>query len=216
MKKARTPTKPRKLPTQERSRATVDAIMQAATYILVRSGWECLTTNAIAERAGVNIGSIYQYFPNKEAIVAELERRHVLQVRDKLTNTLPQLSKQNSLRKALILLVRAMVDEHRIAPAVHRAIEEELPRSVKRCLNDEGRGDDQPLQALQPFMKNVPDPPRLPPGRTCRAHAVIHERLASAGTFRSPRLRRRGRCAFWRGTSNVRLGDLRWNREHAA
>ncbi|MGC0013988.1 TetR/AcrR family transcriptional regulator, partial [Ralstonia pseudosolanacearum] len=62
MKTARTPVKPRKLPTQERSRATVDAIMQAATYILVKFGWERLTTNAIAERAGVNIGSLYQYF----------------------------------------------------------------------------------------------------------------------------------------------------------
>ena len=175
MKTARTPTKPRKLPTQERSRATVDAIIQAATYILVRSGWERLTTNAIAERAGVNIGSLYQYFPSKEAIVAELERRHVVQTRQKLTDTLPQLSKQNSLREALTLLVRAMVDEHRIAPAVHRAIEEELPRSVKRCLNDEGRGDDQPLRALQPFMKNVPDPRVALQVARVAAHAVIHE-----------------------------------------
>ena len=175
MKTARTPTKPRKLPTQERSRATVDAIIQAATYILVRSGWERLTTNAIAERAGVNIGSLYQYFPSKEAIVAELERRHVVQTRQKLTDALPQLSRQNSLREALTLLVRAMVDEHRIAPAVHRAIEEELPRSVKRCLNDEGRGDDQTLRALQPFMKNVPDPRLALQVARVAAHAVIHE-----------------------------------------
>jgi AcrR family transcriptional regulator len=175
VKTARTPTKPRKLPTQERSRATVDAIIQAATYILVRSGWERLTTNAIAQRAGVNIGSLYQYFPSKEAIVAELERRHVVQTRQKLTETLPHLSEQNSLREALTLLVRAMVDEHRIAPAVHRAIEEELPRSVKRCLNDEGRGDDQTLRALQPFMKNVPDPRFALQVARVAAHAVIHE-----------------------------------------
>lgn len=175
MKTTRTPTKPRKLPAQERSRATVDAILQAATYILVKFGWERLTTNAIAERAGVNIGSLYQYFPNKEAVVAELERRHVVQTRDKLTNSLAQLPRQNSLREALTLLVRAMVDEHRIAPAVHRAIEEELPRSVKRCLNDEGHADDQPLQALQPFMKNVPDPRFALQVARVAAHAVIHE-----------------------------------------
>jgi len=178
VKTVRTPTKPRKVPTQERSRATVDAIIQAATYILVRSGWERLTTNAIAERAGVNIGSLYQYFPNKAAIIAELERRHVVQVRDQLANTLPQLSKQRTLREALSVLVRAMVDEHRIAPAVHRAIEEELPRSVKRCLKDGGPGDDRPLQALQPFMKNVPDPRFALQVARVAAHAVIHEAAA--------------------------------------
>jgi AcrR family transcriptional regulator len=175
LKTARTPTKPRKLPTQERSRATVEAIIQASTYILVKSGWEHLTTNAIAERAGVNIGSLYQYFPNKEAIVAELQRRHVVQVREKLTSTFPQLREQPSLREALTVLVRAMVDEHRVAPAVHRAIEDELPRSVKRCLNGEGGGDDRPLQALQPFMKNVPDPRFALQLAGIAAHAVIHE-----------------------------------------
>jgi AcrR family transcriptional regulator len=175
VKTARTPTKPRKLPTQERSRSTVDAIIQAATYILVRFGWQRFTTNAIAERAGVNIGSLYQYFPNKEAIVAELERRHVVEVRDKLANALPQLSGQQSLRAALSLLVRAMVAEHRIAPAVHRAIEEELPRSVKRCLSDDRQGDDRALQALQPFMKNVPDPRFALQVARVAAHAVIHQ-----------------------------------------
>ena len=174
MKTARPPTKPRKLPTQERSRATVDAIIQAATYILVRSGWDHLTTNAIAERAGVNIGSLYQYFPNKEAIVAELERRHVVQVRDKLKSALPEVARQPTLRQALTLLVHAMVEEHRVAPAVHRAIEEELPRSVKKCLGGPG-GSDDALPAMQAFMKNVPDPRFALQVAHIAAHAVIHE-----------------------------------------
>ena len=72
----RPPLKPRKSPAQERSRATVEAILQAATYILRRRGYAALTTNAIAERAGVNIASLYQYFPNKEAVFVELCRRH--------------------------------------------------------------------------------------------------------------------------------------------
>lgn len=62
----------RKKPQQERSVATVQAILQAAAYILARDGWEAFTTNAVAEKAGVNTASLYQYFPNKEAIVAEL------------------------------------------------------------------------------------------------------------------------------------------------
>ncbi|CAH0441918.1 TetR/AcrR family transcriptional regulator [Ralstonia pseudosolanacearum] len=144
--------------------------MQAATYILVKFGWERLTTNAIAERAGVNIGSLYQYFPNKQAIIAELQRRHVLQTREILSKALPQVSEQRSLREALTLLVVAMIDEHRIAPAVHRAIDAELPRSVR--VPPSGAP---PLQVLQPFMKNVPDPHFALRIARIAAHAVIHE-----------------------------------------
>src|SRR5262249_62418487 len=67
---------PRKTPRQDRSRATVEALLEATAHILVRDGYARLTTNRIAERAGVNIASLYQYFPGKEAIVAELRRRH--------------------------------------------------------------------------------------------------------------------------------------------
>jgi len=68
--------KPRKTPRQERSRLTVDAILMAAAHILKTEGPERATTNRIAEKAGVSIGSLYQYFPNKEAIVALLRERH--------------------------------------------------------------------------------------------------------------------------------------------
>ncbi len=63
---------PRKTPTQERSQATFDAIVEAAARILRDRGTDGLTTNHIAEVAGVSVGSLYQYFPNKEAIVAQL------------------------------------------------------------------------------------------------------------------------------------------------
>jgi AcrR family transcriptional regulator len=65
------PTKPsvnpRKQPKQDRSQATVQAILTATTHILTEDGYDQLTTNRVAERAGVSIGSLYQYFPNKEA-----------------------------------------------------------------------------------------------------------------------------------------------------
>src|SRR5262252_10957748 len=67
---------PRKTPRQERSRATVEALLEATADILIREGYSKLTTNRIAERAGVNIASLYQYFPGKDAMVAELRRRH--------------------------------------------------------------------------------------------------------------------------------------------
>src|SRR5688500_11026502 len=84
----RTKLAPRKRPRQERSRATVDAIVQAAAYILVRDGYAKLTTNRIAERAGVNIASLYQFFPGKQAILAELQRRHVADQHEAMRETL--------------------------------------------------------------------------------------------------------------------------------
>jgi AcrR family transcriptional regulator len=66
---------PRKHPLQERSRHTVDAIIQAAGQVLVTHGLAKSTTHVIAKRAGVSVGTLYQYFQNKESIFTELQRR---------------------------------------------------------------------------------------------------------------------------------------------
>src|SRR5258707_15013262 len=63
-------TNPRKSASQERSRFTVDALLEATARILVKEGYDRASTNRIAEVAGVSIGSLYQYFPSKEALVA--------------------------------------------------------------------------------------------------------------------------------------------------
>ena len=60
---------PKKLPRQRRAIATVDALIEAATYILSHEGLGGFTANKVAEKAGVNIASLYQYFPNKEALI---------------------------------------------------------------------------------------------------------------------------------------------------
>lgn len=64
--------KPRKRPQQERSRLTVEAILEAAAQVLERDGYDALTTTRVAERAGVSIGTLYQYFPDKAVVVAGL------------------------------------------------------------------------------------------------------------------------------------------------
>jgi AcrR family transcriptional regulator len=70
---------PRKQPTQSRATETVNAVLEAAARVLERHGFEGYTTNAIAERAGVSIGSLYQYFPGKDAVtVALIERESAL------------------------------------------------------------------------------------------------------------------------------------------
>src|SRR5436305_14701526 len=70
-------TLPRRIPRQPRARVTRDAILQAAAHLLAARGWEASTTNHIAERAGVSIGSLYKYFPNKSSILAEVARRRI-------------------------------------------------------------------------------------------------------------------------------------------
>ena len=71
---------PRKSPVQERSSATVEAILQATIQVLLRDGKEQLTTTRVAGRAGVSVGTLYQYFPNKKSLLQAVLRRHLEQV----------------------------------------------------------------------------------------------------------------------------------------
>jgi AcrR family transcriptional regulator len=82
---AKTPDlEPKKWPSQRRSRETFDAIVEAATWLLAERGYAGTTTNHIAERAGVNIASLYEYFPGKDAIVAQVAERLVERVMARL------------------------------------------------------------------------------------------------------------------------------------
>jgi len=67
----------RKLPVQDRSRRTVEAILDAAAHLFVERGYAATTTNHVAEAAGVSVGSLYQYFPSKDALLVALDLRHL-------------------------------------------------------------------------------------------------------------------------------------------
>jgi AcrR family transcriptional regulator len=69
--------KPRKTPRQARSTATVDAIFQATIQVLLSEGVSQLTTTHVAERAGVSVGTMYQYFPHKQALLFAVLARHL-------------------------------------------------------------------------------------------------------------------------------------------
>jgi AcrR family transcriptional regulator len=129
-KRRRPPVEKRKTPRQERSRATVEAILQAAAYILVRSGYDALTTNSIAERAGVNIASLYQYFPNKEAILAELYRRHAAESRAAMLAASQTSGGKGhaSTARSIRRLVEALVAAHTVAPELHRIFTQDAAR----------------------------------------------------------------------------------------
>jgi len=116
----------RKTPRQDRSRATVEALLEATADILGRDGYAGLTTNRIAERAGVNIASLYQYFPNKDAIVAELRRRHGAEQRAGLRRVLAERT-DHSLEGTIRALVAVGVGGHARSPRLQRALAEEMP-----------------------------------------------------------------------------------------
>lgn len=175
MAKAKLTTKPRKIPSQERSRATVDAILQASTYILNEVGWGGLNTNAIAERAGVNIASLYQFFPNKQAVITELQRRHAAAIHQDLRYAVQHLSGQPTLNAALRVIVEMVVREHERAPEVHKAISEELPLSQRCTQYCQVELLDQMLSALQPLMKNVPEPKLAVYMAGVSIHSIVHQ-----------------------------------------
>jgi AcrR family transcriptional regulator len=168
--------KPRKTPSQDRARATVEAILEAAAYILVRDGWEKFTTNSVAERAGVNIASLYQYFPNKESIVAELQRRHIEKGRAAYPEMIVQLRSQPDLRAALKIMVDGAIAEHRINPKLHKVFAEELPRGCRRVHGDRDKDLIARLATvLEPYPIRAPDLDIALFLVRAIGHAAIHE-----------------------------------------
>jgi AcrR family transcriptional regulator len=123
-------TKPRKDASQERSRATVDALVEATARILVREGFDKASTNHIAEVAGVSVGSLYQYFPSKEALVAAVIARHQQEILHTVRRELAE-AMNLPLEKAVHKLVAVAVKAHRIDPRLHRVLAEQIPRVGK-------------------------------------------------------------------------------------
>ncbi|MGN6517143.1 MAG: TetR/AcrR family transcriptional regulator [Rhizomicrobium sp.] len=108
----------------------MDALVGATARILVKDGFDKASTNRIAEVAGVSIGSLYQYFPSKESLVAAVIARHQ---RDILQNVRRELAEAMGLplAKSVRKLVSAAVKAHRVDPRLHRVLAEQIPRVGK-------------------------------------------------------------------------------------
>jgi AcrR family transcriptional regulator len=123
-------TNPRKQATQARAASTVDAILKATARILVKEGYDHASTNKIAAAAGVSIGSLYQYFPSKEALVAALAERHIQEMVGVLREAVARLLSL-PLEKAIEQVVRLMVEAHSVDPKLHKVLVEQVPRIGK-------------------------------------------------------------------------------------
>src|ERR1044071_4968273 len=123
-------TRPRKHASQERSRATVDALVEATARILVREGFDKASTNRIAATAGVSVGSLYQYFPSKEALVAAVIERHRQEIQE-VARTAIEKAVGQPLQKAVRTMVIAAIAAHSVDPKLHRVLAEQIPRTGK-------------------------------------------------------------------------------------
>jgi AcrR family transcriptional regulator len=116
----------RRRPSQRRARQTVEAILDAVVRILKREGGRAVTTNRIAEVAGVSIGSVYQYFPDKGAIFTALHERHIEEIDRVVEQTLVQ-NATASLDELMRAMVEAMIDAHANDPELYEALFMQVP-----------------------------------------------------------------------------------------
>ncbi len=111
----------RKIPTQARSRATVDALLDATIQVICDLGYEQTTTQRIARRAGTSIGSLYQYFPDKDALLCEVVRRFTDEYQSISEQVLLEASRSspcNAVRK----VVKLAFDRRRQEPEFYKRI----------------------------------------------------------------------------------------------
>lgn len=118
---------PRKKPVQGRSRATVEAVLSAAARILEDQGLSGFNTNAIAERAGVSVGSLYQYFPSKDAILVALMEQSLTLFYEDLSAAIDR-APGTSLAEDLKFMLRMGLMSHLRRPNLMRLLEGEFQR----------------------------------------------------------------------------------------
>ncbi len=127
-KKAR--KNPVRIARQARSKATVDTIIEAATRILAEAGWPALNTNAIAVRAGVSVGSVYEYFPNKHAIIDVIIDHHLEAAEALLADAAGEIKGLIAPDRVVEVLVIGFIRLHSDNPRLHRALSSEVPIST--------------------------------------------------------------------------------------
>ncbi|KPQ32227.1 MAG: TetR family transcriptional regulator [Porphyrobacter sp. HL-46] len=117
---------------QARSRNTVETIVEAATRILASDGWSALNTNAVARIAGVSVGSVYEYFKNKEAILDVILDRHLSSGEAQLAELAAVTHDAVCLDDIVGLLVEGFVVVHCDNPRLHRVLSGEVPVSDRQ------------------------------------------------------------------------------------
>lgn len=157
----------RKIPRQARARASVDAILEAASQVLQGEDG-ALTTNAVAKRAGVSIGTLYQYFPDKNAILIALARQELsltgMIVTESLSNREAEMELDERLRRAVRALIEGFRGRQRarkslIEALIANGLSDELTRPVdevmRAILSKAPRSADETMPEVRPMTAFV-------------------------------------------------------------
>ena len=196
--KRRKPVKaisPRKEPRQRRAEETVAVIVEAAARILEEKGFEGFNTNAIAEKAGVSIGSLYQYFASKNALLSAVIEREAAP----LLAVEQELSEMEECAVALRSYVRASIRHQMRRPQLARLIDVAEKREV---FADQVTGTAMRLRAVVEAILRLPDAPRVA-NRVTAAEDLLAltqglvDAAGERGEGESTRLLRRVEGAIW-------------------
>lgn len=182
---------PSKRPRQRRSELTRDRILDAAVSVFSEFGYARGTTNRIAAFADVSIGSLYQHFPNKDAIVVALASRH-LEAGVATANQRRPLCDPASLEQVIGDVVAAAFDNHRQDPEFLRVLVEQAPRSHELLVKVAQRRTES-IEAMREFLAAHPDVVVADKEAAARLvvitiESVVHHALAAPQTLGVPEL----------------------------
>jgi AcrR family transcriptional regulator len=185
----------RKTPRQKRSADTVAVIVEAAARVLERSGFEGFNTNAIAEKAGVSIGSLYQYFPSKNALLRAIIEREAVP----LLGVSEELANLQGCKLALRRYIHASVRHQMRRPDLARLIDVAEKREI---FNDQVSSTMSRLQAVVERILSLPDAPRVANKAVAAADLLAITRslvdvAGERGEGESVQLMRRVEGAVW-------------------
>jgi AcrR family transcriptional regulator len=119
----------RKAPNQERSKARVDQILEVTCELMATNGLEKLTTNHIAKASGMAVGSLYRYFPNKQAIIYEIYLRWLGQVRERMERFLEEITGAQPIIEVMQALAERIYGES-LMPGDDKQLEMELRKAM--------------------------------------------------------------------------------------
>ena len=176
----------RKMPSQRRSRQMVEVILDGAARVLADRGYSQMTTNLVAEVAGVSVGSLYQYFANKDALLQALYARHSKQMQRVATAVLADAASR-TLRESIGALTRALLAGHLVDIDLHRALERHFPFAADRE-GEEGEGTDvrRKVYELLERHRDQIDHPDLEFATwftICTVHALVHESVLESPQY---------------------------------
>lgn len=148
---------PRRTPVREPAAATVESIVGAAAQVFARHGYEGGTAERIAEQAGVSVGTVYERFADKDAILVALAEQHLDGAQAVLTPLLTDLVVRSPpVADGVHRMLEALVALHRTHPALHRVLFEEAPRpeALRRRL---GHAMEAAVAAVTGYLEGRPD-----------------------------------------------------------